>query len=49
MASFMQVIPGYLLWKKTVLLFSRNEIVTYFSFDQTEVGQMTGVLLTRAV
>jgi len=45
----MQAIPGYLLWKRTVLLFSKNEIVIYFSFDQTEVGQMMGVLLTHAV
>lgn len=49
MASFIQLIPKYLLWKKTALLFSINENVIYFSFDQTEASHMTGAPLTHAV
>ena len=49
MASFMQLIPKYLLWKKTALLFSINENVICFSFDQTQASHMTGALLTHAV
>lgn len=49
MASFMQLIPKYLLWKKTALLFSINENVIYSSFDQSEASHMTGALLTHAV
>lgn len=49
MASFMQLIPKYLLWKKAALLFSINEIVIYFVFDQTEASHVTGVLLMHAV
>lgn len=49
MASFMQRIPQHLLWKKTALLFSINENVIYFSFDQTEANHMTGMPLMHAV